>query len=221
MSTFSEMFAQYVATAMARQLALADLLGERNWGVDIQAGTATFGSDLSYPIQLLGTESEHDQTWLWAWANTQSNLPRGVLQAGHWLRDYGQQAGIAELADPSFPLDRADGHQLAMLAGGLTGRCYYRGPYPGGALFFLLENAPAEVLGSVQPERAVTVITQVLQGFPVDHRTAVQSFLQQQGWQVEATTDSMTGHHSGGSTLRVDFDGSGRVKQLGGQLRGA
>jgi hypothetical protein len=219
MTAFPEALAQHVITAMSRQLALADVIGSRSWGVDIPAGTVRFGSDLSYGIQLLGTESEHDRTWLWAWANTQSNLPPAVLQAAGWLRGYGQQSGIAELVEPMFSLDRADGHQLALLASGLTGRCYYRGPYEGGALFFLLEGVPAEVLAPVRFERAVMAITQVLQAFPLDHRTAVQSFLHQQGWRVEAAPHGLTGHHPGGWALHADLDQRGRVTSLRGEPR--
>jgi hypothetical protein len=220
MTAFNEALAQHVITAMARQLALADLIGGRNWGVDIPAGTASFGTDLSYSIQLLGTESEQDHSWLWAWANAQSDLPPAVLHAASWLREYGQRSAVAELVEPTFSLDRADGHQLALLASGLTGRCYYRGPYPGGALFFLLEGVPAEVLAPARPERAVTVITQVLQAFPVDHRAAVQSFLQQQGWRVETAADAVAGHHASGSILRAELDQHGRIIRLGGELRG-
>jgi hypothetical protein len=76
---FDDLFAQHVATAMARQVALADLIGERNWSVDLSAGHATFGDDLRFAIQLLGTESQGDGTWLWAWANAESNLPPALL----------------------------------------------------------------------------------------------------------------------------------------------
>ena len=44
-----------------------------------------------------------------------------------WMRGYGGSAGIPELTEATFPLDRADGHRLALLASGLTGRPYYRG----------------------------------------------------------------------------------------------
>jgi Family of unknown function (DUF6882) len=220
MTAFPEALAQHVIAAMSRQLALADLIGSRSWEVDIQAGTVRFGSDLSYGIQLLGTESEQDRSWLWAWANTQSNLPPAVLQAAGWLRGYGQQSAIAELVEPMFSLDRADGHQLALLASGLTGRCYYRGPYEGGALFFLLEGVPAEVLAPARPERAVMAITQVLQAFPVDHRTAVQSFLHQQGWRVEEAVDSVTGRHPDGLVLRAVLDQRGRITSLSGDWHG-
>ncbi|GIJ54945.1 hypothetical protein Vau01_024610 [Virgisporangium aurantiacum] len=212
------MFARHVATALARQLALGDLLGDRGWSLDIGTGTATFGTDLRFRVQLLGTESEDDGTWLWAWANTGSALPPALLHAADGLREHGRQTGPAELTEPTFRLDRADGHQLSLLASGLTGRCYYRGPYPGGALFFQLEDVPAQVLAPARPERVLSVLGQVIQAYDVDHRTVVESFLAQQGWQVDAAAGSVTGRHPDGSTVLVNLDGYGRIRDIGGQL---
>jgi hypothetical protein len=212
---FDELFSRHVATAMARQLALADLIGERDWSVDLTAGTAAFGPDLRFPLQLLGSESHLDGTWLWAWANSASNLPADVLHLAGWLRAYGSSTGVAELTDATFPLSRADGHRLALLASGLTGRPYYRGPYEGGALFFHLENVPA---AEVTPERAVTVLSQTISAFPVDHRLAVVSFLEQQGWQVR-DEDAVTGRHGSGATLHVTFDQLGRIAQFNANIQ--
>jgi hypothetical protein len=218
MPSFDEVLAQHVATGFARQLALGDLLQERDWNVDISAGIATFGDDLQYPIQLLGTESEYDGTWLWAWANEESNLPPELLHLGGWLREYGRRAGIAELTEPTFPLQRADGHRLALVASGLTGRCYYRGPYDGGALFFHLENVPPELLAPVRPERAMTILTEVVQQFPVAHRIVVESFFTQQGWRLETSADTVVGHHGDGSQIWVTFDGYGRIARFNAQI---
>ncbi|WP_208813435.1 DUF6882 domain-containing protein [Micromonospora echinofusca] len=210
-----------LAPALARQLALADLLGERGWQVDINAGTVTFGDDLTYPIQLLGTESQGDGTWLWAWANSDSQLPPALLRAAEWLRGYGREHDIPELTGASHPLDRADGHLLALLAGGLTGQSYYRGPYPGGALFFLVEQLPAAVTAPVAPQRVLTVLTQAIQMYPVDHRTLVDGFLRQQGYTVTATPDDVSGQRPDGSTIRVSFDPQGRITNIAGAIRPA
>jgi uncharacterized protein DUF6882 len=215
MAGFDDLFSRHVVTAMARQIALADLLGERDWSVDLAAGAATFGDDLRFPIQLLGTESHADGTWLWAWANTGSNIPPALLHLSGWLKGYGEQAAIPELTERSFSLDRADGHRLALLASGLTGRPYYRGPYDGGALFFHLENVPPQ---PVTPERAITVISQSIAAFPIDHRVAVVSFLEQQGWQVDSA-EAVTAHHPSGATMRVTFDELGRIAQFSGNIQ--
>ncbi|HWS31583.1 MAG TPA: hypothetical protein VN408_02445 [Actinoplanes sp.] len=219
MSTFDDLFAQHVATGMARQLALADLLGDRGWQLDLNEGMVTFGEDLRFPVQLLGTESHSDGTWLWAWANSGSNLDPGLLQLAGWLREHGRLEGVRELTEPTLRLDRIDGHRLSLVASGLTGRSYYRGTYPGGAIFFHLENLPSRVRGAVPPERTYSVLGQVLQAFAVDHRKVVVAFLQQQGWRVDDTAHGVAGRHPDGSTLRVTFDHLGRVSDMTGQIQ--
>ncbi len=43
---FAKLLSQHIGNAFAKQLAFADVLGERNWGVNISEGRATFGDDL-------------------------------------------------------------------------------------------------------------------------------------------------------------------------------
>ena len=138
LTNFADDFARLVGSATARQLALGELLGDRPWQVDLEKGTAAF-SELVFPIQLLGTEAEGDNTWLWAWANEASSLPESILMSSRQLRALGTTRGPDLLATPSFPLERISGHQLAMVCTGLleTGP-YYRGPYDGGALYFTI-----------------------------------------------------------------------------------
>ncbi|MEM7558627.1 MAG: DUF6882 domain-containing protein, partial [Planctomycetota bacterium] len=134
---FTPLLSKHIGSAFAKQLAFADFLGDRNWGVKISEGAATFGDDLSFPIQLLGTEADADESWLWAWANEQSNLPANLLIACNELRRNGSENGIRELTERSFSQSVANGHQISMIASGLNANCcYYRGPYDGGTLFF-------------------------------------------------------------------------------------
>jgi hypothetical protein len=218
MLTFDRLFAEHVATGLARQIALSELIGDRGWQLDLTSGIVMFGDDLRYHIQLLGSESHEDGSWLWAWANEASNLPPALLQLCGWLREYGHREGVAEFTEPTFALQHADGHRLALLAAGLTGRCYFRGPYPGGAVFFHLDDAPPQLTAPVQPERVPTVLSEVIQSFPVDHRIAVESFLRQQSWRLDPAPTSVSAHHASGSTLRVDFDTMGRISNMSGTL---
>ncbi|MER5621025.1 DUF6882 domain-containing protein [Streptosporangium sp. NPDC002544] len=219
MNNLLQHLARSVASSLARQFALIDLLGDRHWAVDTGAGTITFGEDFRFPIQFLGTEGHRDQTWLWAWANTQSNLPPNLLRAANWLQEYGRQQHIPELTEATLPLDQVDGHLLALLSATLTGLCYYRGPYQGGAAFLLLEAVPDSVLMPAQPERVVSVLAQAISMYELDHRTLVESFLTQQGWHVETTATVIAGQHPGGSDLRVEFDGQGRISDMQSTLK--
>ncbi|MBB2910175.1 hypothetical protein FHS43_001438 [Streptosporangium becharense] len=214
MNNLQQHLSRCIASSLARQIAFGELTGHLGWAVDVNTGTITFGDDLRFPIQLLGTESDAEQTWLWAWANTRSNLPPALLRAATWLREYGLQHRIPELTEAQVPLDSADGHLLALLSAGLTGRCYYRGSHQGGAVFLLVEAVPDSVLAPVPPERAVAVLSHAIGMCELDHRTLVGSFLTQQGWQVETAAAAIAGRHPGGSELRVEFDGQGRIGDI-------
>jgi hypothetical protein len=134
LATFADAFARHVASATARQLALGDGLEDRPWAVEIRAGTAPFG-ELTFAIQLLGTEAEGDNSWLWAWANDGSSLPEPILLSSRRLRAIGETRGPKLLATPALSLMEWSGHQIAMVCTGLLGTAsYYRGPYDGGAL---------------------------------------------------------------------------------------
>lgn len=218
MAAFDDLFAKYVGVAFAKQLAFADMLGDRGWGVDITSATATFGDDLKFPIQLVGSEADGNASWLWAWANSGSNFPNTILKACHAIRDYGEKHNIEELTARGFPLDVANGHMLSMVASGMIKKCcYYRGPYDGGAVFFLVMNPPEQVLAPVDSPRAITVITETLSQFDVDHRVMAQSFLKYQGFATTLKADALQASRDG-DTLTLELDEQHRITNITGNL---
>ena len=219
MNAFTKILSQHVGTAFTRQLQFSQFLGDRNFNVNIEQGIVTFGSDLQYPIQLLGTEAEEDNSWLWAWANEGSNLPTNILQCCNNLRDFGTQHTIEEFTNRSFSLDIADGHSISLAASGLNDDCcYYRAPYSGGALFFLVFNVPNEVFPSVDAARSITIITDVIANVDVEHWIMCESFLNSQGFSVELSEDKMNAIR-GDDTIKITFDSQKRISEIGGSLQ--
>ena len=57
------------------------------WQIDMKREKLTFYSQgsgvvaLECPIQLVGSGETAGQTWLWAWANHESQLPHSILQS--------------------------------------------------------------------------------------------------------------------------------------------
>lgn len=215
---FKKLFSQHAGTAFAKQLAFADFLGERGWGVDLHTGMVTFGSDLVYPLQLLGSESDGDGSWLWAWANDASNLPKPLLENANQLKNLGEKEGISELVERSFLAKEVNGHMLSMVASGMvSGSCYYRGPYSGGALYFLVRDIPNEIISPVNPERAITVISQVIAQFEVDHQLFVESFLAQQNFNIEQTSGGLTATRDNNSII-ISLNEHRQVSNISGSL---
>jgi len=214
--SFQTLLARHIGTAFARQMALADLLGERGWRLDLAEGVAHFGDDLHFPVQLLGSAAEDSASWLWAWANTASNLPEHLLVAANALRERGERDGPTELATASLPLED-DGHMIALLAAALSARCYYRGPYRGGALFFLVDDVPATVFAPCDDPRVLSLLGQLVAQFPLDHRAMTEGFLDDQGYALQREP-GQTVATRGGSRITLSFDALDRLTQLQGSL---
>ncbi len=217
---FQAALARHIGSAYARQQALADVLGERGWRVDLGEGRVRFGEDLSFPLQLLGTAAEASASWLWAWANTASDLPPALLTEAQALRMHGEREGIEELAAPSSALDEDGGHQIALLAGALRARCYYRAPYDGGALFFLLEDVPDAVVAPCDDARVLRLLGELPMQFALDHRAMSEGLLGDQGYTLQRDT-TQTVASRGDTRIVLEFDAQARLTRVQGQLAAA
>lgn len=177
-SLLSKEWSSHAAPSFGEQLHLSSLVGECDWHFDVSTGLLSYGNQYCWHTQLLGTESEVDGSWLWAWANTASNIPAQLLVASLALKAYGEQHGIPELTTPQLPLDQIDGHTLSLLASGICeANAYYRCPYEGGALFVLImdENFPQCPDPPIQ--RIATVFPQAIAALAIpDHRLALAGY---------------------------------------------
>lgn len=220
MSTFQDHFADHAASSFARQIALGDVIGERPWGIDMQKGLLRFGDDLEYPVQLLGTHAFEPRTWLWVWANTQSNLPPQLTEAASRIRQLGEAQTVETFTQPSLQLGDITDHMIAMTCSGLEGgRCYYRAPYEGGALFVLLDDVPPEVLAPVSLPRVNTVLMEVISQFDVDNRRMVTSFLRQQGLHAASNgAGGIRAERAGEGHIEISFDELGRISNVAATL---
>jgi len=97
MSKLSDLFDRHAAASWDKQQALAALVGKHSWQLDSENGVITFNERLKFPVQILGTESDVSNSWLWAWANKVSPLPATLLASANELRALGEREGIAEL----------------------------------------------------------------------------------------------------------------------------
>lgn len=217
---FQAALARHIGSAYARQQALAEVLGERDWRVDLDEGRVRFGGELSFPVQLLGTAAEASASWLWAWANTASHLPPALLADADALRAHGEREGIEELAAPSSALGEDGGHQIALLAGALRGRCYYRAPYDGGALFFLLEEVPAAVFAPCDDARVLRLLGELPMQFALDHRVMSEGLLGDQGYALQRDA-VQTVATRGNTRIVLQFDAQQRLSRVQGQLAAA
>lgn len=215
---FAQLFEQQVMIGLSRQMALSDYLGGGAWQIQIDAGTLEIEGCGTFPIQVLGTESDLSNTWLWAWANQQSNFPKAVSREVNAIHRHGQAQGIEELTQPTFSLASYDPHQIAMVCAALSKLDYYYvAGYDNGALYTLIDGVPEQV-DQVPLARINSVILDAINMYPFNHRTACLPYLRQQGLQIEETENKVVAARPGEGTLELQFSAEGRIEAIDGAL---
>lgn len=111
MATFRQLFTYFAARSLEKQLAFADFLNEADWQGDLDTGYVSFEAVGRFPLQLLGSESDYDGSWLWAWDNPSISNP-AILREARRLQAYGQEKTIAEFTTPSWRINRSVGITL-------------------------------------------------------------------------------------------------------------
>ncbi len=210
----------HVPFAFDRQLLLADLIGDLDWAYDLQTGLLSFGDQISFEADVIGTESDETSTWLWAWANKESNIPSEQQSASLKLKALGTEHGIAELTEPIIPLEHADGHAFATIAVGEGfGQAYYRGPYEGGAVFLLITDEKLYWQVEEPLQRILTVFPQIISNLEIaNHQTALKGYLMPYGFDVEEEERCLRVREKDKEVLYANFDELDRLLELRGTI---
>lgn len=207
--TFTSLMTRYALASLDKQLHLQELFGkERGWSFDLATSTLTFDEMPPYHIQLIGTESEQSKTWLWAWANTESNIPSLAMQSVQQLRAFGEKYAIKQFtAAEILVTDQDNGFNFCLIASGVLGAdSFYRAAYDGGALYMLIQE-PA------YPRTAENILMRVSRVVPLaldklnlpDARAACYYYLTWYGLDVKATETMLVATDHTGSVVRAEF----------------
>lgn len=206
-----------VVDLLNNQLYFSNFVGNLDWLFDAGSGLLSFGDQHRWQTQLLGTESEASGTWLWAWANSGSNIPAHLLVTSLALKAYGEQHGIPELATPQLTLDQIDGHTLAVLASGICeANAYCRCPYEGGALYVLIMDESFPKCPDPPLQRVATVFPQAIGSLAIpDHEQALCGYLDYCDLKHEHTGNQIVVRGEGGEALlTATFDEQKRLTNL-------
>ena len=209
------LFELHCLTSWDKQHRLASLVGDRDGQLNADAGTITFEFRYVFPVQALGAESAADRTWLWAWADNESELPPSLLETVNRLWEYGERYDIEELVAASFPLDGLTGDYLALVAAGISrASCYYRRSVGDRAEYLLIT---AKMVDKQPPWRGAELV-EAFRGlagrFAFNHKTALLSYCVGRNLPVQETATGFVIQMPEGEVVRVQLDEAGRVDQI-------
>lgn len=101
------------------------------WDADLDQGLIWFTHDdgriISAPVQIVGSYSTEDSTWLWAWDNRSVDEP--LTQAARLARAFGVRHGLDQFTQPKIQCTEDEAWTFTALAVSLSDAWgAYRGP---------------------------------------------------------------------------------------------
>jgi hypothetical protein len=227
---FLDLYHRHVAAAFDRQLRFADFLARKApgepWAFDTETAALTFGPKVSFEAPIVGSHADHNDSWMWSWANRNLRLSLTNRALGDTIRALAHKAMVGEFARPAFPLEPLVGPDLlqhaphafgAVLAGELGYDAYNHAPYDGGRALLLIRDDRLRFAERHPLARVLTVFPQAIGAFPVpDHQAALSEYARSYGLHAnpEAGALKITGEGSG--SLTATFDDRGRLANLEG-----
>jgi hypothetical protein len=184
--TEQELLEQYVGLATEKQFDVPDIIGNKPWNTDIDKGTISFGDDLVFKAQFLGSFSHSSETWLWIWANKYMNPPAQFIDHALQLKAYGEANNIDLLSVDTFAANNNDLHIIGSIASGMfDASCYLTVNYGAGTMLLTVEDDIFNKVEKDEQLRTQTTIGQMISNFDVNHRRAIINYLTAKGYTVE------------------------------------
>lgn len=214
--TLDELLERYGGIAFDKQIDFSEVIGNNSWDVDMSKGEIAFGPNLSFPIQVLGTISHSSESWLWAWANTQSGLPENIIRQSLELKKYGEENEIDVLRKSSFESGIDDLHLIGIIASGMfNSTAYYIADYGQGAMIVTLKSDKIDRARKENHHRILTVFPRLISQFDMNHKRALTNYLQAKGYSTNEEGNKLIGT-KGTNNIIAEFDNSFRLTKLNG-----
>lgn len=219
MSALTSYLEQYALHSLEKQQKFESLIGEDTTELDLDTGIIRFSGAFEFPFQVLGTESDNTLTWLWAWADEQTEVPPELMRSAFEMKEWGAKAGIPECAAVSVDLDKADGRVFSMIASEVcNASCYYQDSYDGGALFLLLFGAAIDGQPPFDADGLFRRFSPLISLYNFNHRNALLSYLRLKQLPFLEQGTLITSRLESGEQLQADFDSGARLKSINNRV---
>ncbi len=215
MSSITEYLEKYALISLEKQEKFVKLVGEHTRELDLDSGMIRFNTELVFPFQVLGTESDNTLTWLWAWSEEQTEIQETLLKSSRALKTWGEREGVHEFVVPAVDLDKTDGRVVSLIAAEVCkASCYYRDPYEGGALYVLIfsraidDQQPFDFFGLSRR------FSELLSLYDINHKNVLVSYFRMKGLPIAEKDRFVEAELANGETLKAEFDEGGRLKSF-------
>lgn len=214
---FNDLVNQNAGLSFEKQQNFNDLTGNSAWNIDLNEGTLSFGN-LDFPIEVIGSLSFNDYSWMWGWANSKSGIPENLLGDSLKLKEIGEEKQIEELINGHFNAEEGFEHKMGLVASGiLNADAYFCANYGQGTMVLTLKSDKVSRIDNNKPEKILTTFPQVISGIDLNHKEAFKNYLIDRNLEINITQNKIEGRRNG-KVLIAEFDDLSRMKNLNGKI---
>jgi hypothetical protein len=177
---------KFGAIALEKQRNLFTVTGGLSWNVDMDKEEITFGDNLTFPMQVLGSFSHSSETWLWIWENKAGGYAESVMKQALLLKQYGEENNIDLLTVGKFDAVENDLHLIGMIAVEMFNSSgYYLGNYGQGTMVVTIKSDTIDQIESEELARILTVFPELISTFEIqNHKNAFTNYLAHKGYEL-------------------------------------
>ena len=216
--TFDELLEQFAALSFEKQLNFGELIGSNNWQFDMNQGEISFGDNLIFPVQVIGSLSFNDNSWMWGWANAQSGIPDNLLIQSNELKKFGERLYLEKLTEGHYSVEEGFEHKIGMISCGyFSCDSYYCANYGQGTLVVTIQSDKIQRINKNKAERILTTFPKFISSVDVNHKEALKNYLIDCGGKIEMSDLEIKGVLDG-KLIIATFDSQNRLKNLEGKM---
>ncbi|MCK8520458.1 hypothetical protein M0D21_02700 [Aquimarina sp. D1M17] len=214
---FQDLVDQNAGLSFEKQLNFNDVTGGLAWNINLNTGTLSF-RDLDFPIEVMGSLSFNDYSWMWGWANAKSGIPENLLGGSLQLKEIGEKKQIEEFSKGHFAAEEGFEHKMGLVATGiLKADAYFCANYGQGTMVLTLKSDKIPDIDYNRLEKVLTSFPQLIGGVDLNHKEAFKSYLIDRNIDINVTEHKVEGMKND-KVVTAEFDNQNRLKSLNGKI---
>lgn len=215
---YDTLFEDNVALGFEKQFKLAEVIGEREWNVDLDLGKIFFGEDIVFDAQIVGSYSHEQENWLWVWDNEYVAYPEKVMLDAQRFKELGEKYNIDFINKSRYGITATDVHLLGMIMSGLySTSAYYAGDYGDGIALLLLRSPLIDEVEIKEEILILQTINTLISIVDFNHERVVEKYLKAKGYTLERTGNQIRAVKAN-SIIVADFDELHRIKNINTEI---